>query len=91
MLPEELDSIAKGHKGHDVGVLVAEIARLTARETALTAALENARSILVFADGLAVATRGIALSDLYASDCEWAQSTLKDAGCYERGVAGGSE
>jgi hypothetical protein len=47
--------------------------------------LENARKVLVFADGNCVANSDFALADLYAEDCEWAQSALSTAGCHPRG------
>lgn len=59
---------------------------------ALCDELDAARQVLLFADGLAVANTGYALSDLYAEDYRPAQDALKAAGCHERGkIAAGRQ
>ena len=46
--------------------------------------VERLREVLVFADGAALTGLGMPLSRLYAEDCEWAQETLRGAGCHSR-------
>lgn len=58
---------------------------------AVEAEIERLRELLVFADGAAVTGLGLALADLYASDCEWAQETLARAGCHPRGTVAGRQ
>lgn len=65
----------------------ADIEALELRIAVLEAELAYAREVLVFADGLAVAETGRALSDLYAPDYRPAQDALAAAGCFARGKA----
>lgn len=53
--------------------------------TELRSLLDDAQKVLVFADGLAVTHTGLALADLYAEDCDYAQQALHEAGCHPRG------
>jgi hypothetical protein len=53
---------------------------------ALTEEVERLREILVFAEGGVKVGMRYALADLYAEDCEWAQSVLRRAGCFPRKI-----
>jgi hypothetical protein len=59
--------------------------QLEAVATELRSLLDDAQKVLVFADGLAVLHTGMALADLYAEDCDYAQNALSEAGCHPRG------
>lgn len=85
-----LDDVVKN--GDDNGT-VANCTADELRDVLVVAAeqLRQAYEILVFADGCVLAGNRkfgdfeFVLADLYAEDCEWAQDTLRRAGCHERG------
>jgi hypothetical protein len=62
------------------------VTRAVATIEALRQELDDARRVLVFADGLTVAETGRCLADPYAADYEPAHRALRGAGCGPVGV-----